>query len=234
MRVSSSSMDRPPYRSGSRRPSTSRFTPFRTRICTGPNLRDQAVELVADVLCGDVLDARAVLAEQDEAERALLVAEERLPGALAVCWHGAGAEELLHHARVAAGEPERGQEAQRDRSAVRDASPRAGLQRVGERVAEIELRPLAALERVAEADGGLEACAPADELLHGQVPEGLAREQPGLHDLAHPLPALPLGKRGEDGRVDQRVPRPVKRADEVLALREVDARLAAEAGVDLA
>ena len=48
-----------------------------------------------------------------------------------------------------------------------------------------------------------------------------------------PGPALAVWERLEQSRVDHRPRRPVEGADEVLALREVDRRLAADRGVDL-
>ncbi len=104
----------------------------------------------------------------------------------------------------------------------------------GEGVAEVERAPHVAVVGVAEADRGLEGRAAADELRVGQLPERLAGEQPRLHDLGHPVQALGGGQRRDQGRVDDRLRRPVEGADEVLSLREVDRGLAADAGVDLA
>ena len=82
-------------------------------------------------------------------------------------------------------------EAERDGLAVADAVVAGGrLERVRERVAEVQHRAVAAVVRVAEADGGLEGGAAADELVVGQLPERLAREQAGLHHLGHALAAL--------------------------------------------
>ena len=52
--------------------------------------------------------------------------------------------------------------------------------------------------------------------------------------LGEALPPLALGQRLEQRRVDHRARRPVERADEVLALGQVDAGLAADRRVDLA
>ena len=75
--------------------------------------------------------------------------------------------------------------------------------------------------------------AAADELVVGQIPQRLAREQAGLDDLGHALEALRRRERLEQRGIDDRADRPVERADEVLALRQVDARLAADRRVDL-
>ena len=81
--------------------------------------------------------------------------------------------------------------------------------------------------------GRLERGAAADELGVGQLPERLAREQPRLHDLGHAVQALGRRQRLEQGRIDHRPDRPVERADEVLALGQVDSGLAADRRVDL-
>ena len=59
-------------------------------------------------------------------------------------------------------------------------------------------------------------------------------EQPRLHELGHALAPLALGQRLEQRLVDDDARRPVERADEVLALGHVDRRLAADRRVDLA
>src|SRR5436189_5862639 len=139
MRLSSSSSVRPPYRLGSRRPSTSRLTPLRTvtRIRRGTLAGDQRVECRPHLLLRQLhVPARPVVVEQDEA--ALLVALQRRPGALAVDAHRLRGEDLLDRARVAPREAERGEEAERDGAAVRDAALVRGgrLERVREAVAE--------------------------------------------------------------------------------------------------
>ncbi len=118
--------------------------------------------------------------------------------------------------------------------AVRDALV-AGcrLERVRERVAEVQHLPLLVVVRVAQAERRLERGAAADELVVAQLPEGLAREQAGLHDLRETFTSLRLGQRLEQRRIDHGAHRPVERADEVLALRDVDRRLAADRRVDL-
>src|SRR5205823_5400291 len=75
--------------------------------------------------------------------------------------------------------------------------------------------------------------AAAYELPCFQLPEGLPREQARLHDLGHPLRTLVLRQRLERGRVDDGAGGPVERTDEVLTLRQVNRRLAADRGVDL-
>src|SRR5215218_9743456 len=92
MRVSSSSRLRPPYSSGSRRPSTSRFAPFRTSIRTAATLDgafDQRVERSPNVVVGqlDAGDGASRRLEEHESRasaRGLLVAPERCPGPLAL------------------------------------------------------------------------------------------------------------------------------------------------------
>ena len=95
------------------------------------------------------------------------------------------------------------------------------------------MRAVAAVVRVAEADGGLEGGAAADELVVGQLPERLVREEAGLHHLRHALAPLLRRQRLEQRGVDDRPDGPVEGADEVLALRQVDRGLAADRGVDL-
>jgi hypothetical protein len=83
--------------------------------------------------------------EEDEPRRAalgLLVARERGPGRVRVDGDGLGREHVLHDAALVreAREPQRRQEPERDRAAVRQRVARGRLERVGERVAEVELR----------------------------------------------------------------------------------------------
>jgi hypothetical protein len=61
----------------------------------------------------------------------------------------------------------------------------------------------------------------------------LSGEQPGLHDLGHALEPLGRGQRRQERGIDDRPRGPVERADEVLALRQVDRRLAADGRIDL-
>ena len=193
--------------------------------------RDQPIQFAAHVLRRD-FDVVAV--EENELEGALLVAQERLPRALAVDAHGLRLQQVLDDAGVTLGKPKRGEEAERDRLAVRDALVASGrLERVRERVAEVEHLPLAVVVRVAEADGRLEGGAAPDELVVGKLPQRLAGEQAGLHDLGHPLAPLRGRQRLEQRGIDHRAHRPVERADEVLALRQVDRGLAADRRVDL-
>src|SRR5438128_7668140 len=125
-----------------------RLTPLRTMTRTGAMLSgDQLVEGAADVLCGDVdVPARPLVTEQDEPKLAadgLLVALQRLPGALAVDAHRCRPQQLLHLADVLAGQAESREQAERDRLAVGDALVSCGrLERVRERVAEVEDLPL--------------------------------------------------------------------------------------------
>ena len=85
----------------------------------------------------------------------------------------------------------------------------------------------AAVVRVAQAERRLVRGGAA----HVERPAG---EQLGLDAARPPLAPLALGQRREQRLVDHDAHRPVERADEVLALRDVDRRLAADPGVDLA
>src|SRR4029079_1315814 len=100
----------------------SRLTPFSTSTCMTRNLRDQALELAAHLVCGPSLDVRAVVAEEDEVDRltgSLLVAQERLPGALAVDADGLRLELPLDLVRAKPGDPERGEQPERHRLSMR-------------------------------------------------------------------------------------------------------------------
>src|SRR5215471_7939640 len=183
MRLSSSAIESPPYTAGSRRPSMFRLTPLRTRMRTRAATLsgDEPVEGMPDVVGGDGdVDAWPVVVEEHEPELAaddLLVAPERRPRAVAVDADGLRIELLDDDVDVATRDAERGEEAERDGPAVRDALvPRRGLERVRERVPEIEHAPLSVVVRVAQAHGGLERCAAAHELVVGQLPERLAGE----------------------------------------------------------
>src|SRR3954447_7706477 len=179
---------------------------------------DQRVESRAN-LVGWKLDPGDRLARRLEEDKAwlpvarLLVPRQRRPGGVAVDGDGLRRERFLDRARVEPGEPQRSEQAERDRLAVSRAVVAAGgLERVREGVAEVQDLPLAALVRVAQADGGLERGAAANELCVRQLPERLAGEQPGLHHLGHPRPAL-LRREGLEQRgVDQRPLGPVEGA----------------------
>src|SRR6266480_2276254 len=101
-------MLRPPYILASRRPSTSRFTPLRTTTCIAAPYSasdDQTLELTAHLCRGMRLDVRAGVAEEDQVDRvaaSLLVAQERLPGALRVDAHRLRVELPFDHCGVAA------------------------------------------------------------------------------------------------------------------------------------
>ena len=110
---------------------------------------------------------------------------------------------------------------------MRQVEVGGGLERVRERVAEIQPVPRPAIVRVAQAERRLVGGRAA----HVEVAAG---EQLGLDALGLALPALALGQRLEERLVDHDARGPVERADEVLALRDVDRRLAADARVDLA
>src|SRR4029078_12971967 len=121
MRLSSSFRLRPPYTFGSRRASTSRFAPFRTRTCISRS-PDERIQSGPDLVRLARFDPRAVLAEQDQVDRvarALLVAEQRIPGAVPVDRDRLRVELPLDGGRVPPGEAEGRQQPERDRFAVR-------------------------------------------------------------------------------------------------------------------
>ncbi len=91
----------------------------------------------------------------------------------------------------------------------------------------------AVLPRIAKADRRLERRAAPHLLGPAALPHRLAEEKPRLHDLGEAVAELLVRERVEQRRVDDRLARPVERADEVLPLREVDSDLAADRGVDL-
>src|SRR6266566_5735002 len=181
-----------------------RLTPLRTMTRTGAMLSgDQRVEGAADVVRrhGNV-DPRPVVAEQNQPELSadcLLVALQRLPGALAVDANRSRPEQLLHRCRVAAGQAQCCEEAEGDRPPVGyPLVSGSRLERVRERVAEVQDLALGAVLGVAQADRGLEGGAAPDELVVRQLPEWRAREQAGLHDLGHPFAPLLCGERLEE------------------------------------
>ena len=67
----------------------------------------------------------------------------------------------------------------------------------------------------------------------GSSQSGSPASSPVFTTSAMPFEALRLGQRLEQRRIDHGPRRPVEGADEVLALRQVDRRLAADRGVDL-
>src|SRR4051812_47859446 len=97
---------------------------------------------------------------------------------------------------------------------------------------QIERLPRAAVEGIAEADRCLEGRAAANELFVRQLPERLAREEAGLDDLRHALAPLLVRERLEVARVDHGSHRPMKGAEEVLALGQVQGGLAADRSID--
>src|SRR5262245_33694296 len=127
-------------------------------VAAGGGLRDQTLELAADLVRGARLDSRATLSEQHEVDLSpapLLVAEQRLPGAPRVDAHGLRRELSLDRLGVAAREPERGEQAERDGLAVGQVEVGRRLERVPEGVAEVEPAPRAAIVRVPQAERSL-------------------------------------------------------------------------------
>ena len=144
----------PAVDAGSRRPSMSRLTPFRTRTC----IREiYAIPLeLATSSREPRLDVRAVVAEQHEVDRV---------AASASCRAAAPARRARGRPRPAAGraprstgagsrpgQPQRGEQAERDRLAVRQVEVGRRLERVRERVAEVEPRARPAVVRVPQAE----------------------------------------------------------------------------------
>ena len=115
-----------------------------------------------------------------------------------------------------------------------DGAVRPRLERVREGVPEIEQLAHPAVVRVPEAERRLVGGAAADELVVRQLPQRLAGEETGLDHLGQPLASVFLGQGREVVGVDDGADRPVEGADEVLALAQVDRRLAADRGVHLA
>ena len=108
-------------------------------------------------------------------------------------------ERLLDRVGRPSREPQRGEHAERHGAPVREVEVGRSLERVRERVPEVQRPANAAVERVADAERGLVGRAAPDELGVGQLPEPLAGEQPGLHDLGHPVQALGGGQRLDAG-----------------------------------
>src|SRR6476659_1508687 len=112
----------------------SRLTPLRTSTLTPAPPKnaqhflgwscDQPIEFAPHVCLGhgDV-PPRSLVAQKDETELAaahLLVALHRLPGAFAVDPGGPRSQQLFYDARVAAGEAERGEEAECNGTPMRE------------------------------------------------------------------------------------------------------------------
>ena len=122
------------------------------------SLRNQPFELAPHLVGRTRLDVGAVVAEQHEVDRvagALLVAEQRLPGALGVDVNGLRGELGLDLRRVAAREPQRREQPERDRLAVRQVVVGGRLERVAEGVAEVEPAARPVVVRILQADPGL-------------------------------------------------------------------------------
>src|SRR5918994_6806205 len=204
-------------------------------MLTGDELVERRANLGVRPL--DAEDRLAGRLEQDEARapvRTLLVAAQGVPRALAIDAHALRGERVVDDVGVEAGQPQRGAEAERDGMPVGHAFVSGGrLERMRERVAQVQHRALAVFVRIAEAYGCLVRGAAADELGLRELPERFAGEEPRLDDLREPLAPLALGQRLEQRGIDHGTNRPVERADEVLALRQVDPRLAADRRVDL-
>src|SRR4051812_39362093 len=101
----------------------SRLTPLSTATSTAPLSVDQLVERGAYVGLGHRANDGASVLEQDEPELAaahLLVAAHRGPRTVAVDLDGARVEQLLDRLRRAAGQPQRGEQPERDGLAVRE------------------------------------------------------------------------------------------------------------------
>src|SRR5919106_90060 len=225
---------------GSRRPSTSRLTPFRTTIRMQRTLCNQRVEGPAHGVVLQ-LDADAGLSwpvEQNELRSAvdrLLVSCEGGPRRVAVDPHGLWAENVLDrtHLLLEAGEPERREEPEGDRLPVREREAGGGLEGVRERVTEVELGALSPLDRVTEADRRLERRRPTDLLTELELPDRLPRQEAGLDDLGTSVLDLLSRQRREELGVDDHLRRPVECARQVLATLDVDRRLAADRRVHL-
>jgi hypothetical protein len=109
---------------------------------------------------------------------------------------------------------------------VREVEVGRRLERVRERVPEVQPLAHASVVRVAQAERRLVRRRGADV-------ERAAGEQLGLDPFGLALAPLAFRQGAEQRLVDHDPRRPVERADEVLALRDVDRRLAADGGVDL-
>src|SRR5580765_3435201 len=120
----------------------SRFTPLSTRICIGlGTLCDQPFELTADICSRPRLDAGTGIAEEDEVDLvagSLLVAQQRLPGALRVDPNRLRCELALDVGGVPARHPQGREQAERDGLPMRQVVVCGGLETVGERVPQVE------------------------------------------------------------------------------------------------
>ncbi len=107
---------------------------------------------------------------------ALLVAEERVPGAFAIDSDRLGREHLLDDLRRPAREAKRREQSERDRVAVAERVAGSGLERMRKRVPEVEDRPPSlALVRIGEDDGGLERGAGAGSSAPREAPRAPRR-----------------------------------------------------------
>ncbi len=146
------------------------------------------------------------------------------------------------------GKLERQRHAERDRFAMQQTlrEAGAGFERVAEGVAEIEQRAFAGLALVARDDAGLAAAAHRDGMLARRpagehiLPVRLKpgkkcgiAEQPVFGDLGIAGAEFARRQRVEQRRVGDHQRGLMKRADQILALRGVDAGLAADRGVHL-
>ena len=140
------------------------------------------------------------------------------------------------------GERQRGQQPEADRLAVAVALVAGdGLDRMPNRVAEVEGLAQAGVALVLGHDPQLDARAGEHEVAVGCAalarahapPQVAAGDQAGLDHLGPARRELLLRQRGERRRVGEHRRGLVVGADVVLALREVDAGLAAVGGVDL-
>src|SRR5262245_17858153 len=111
----------------------SKFTPLRTSTRTGRSLvGDQLVERPPHVGFVDLGHVAAVVAEENEPELTLLVAQERVPGSVAVDPHRLGCEHVLDNVRRPTRKPHRREQSKRDRVPMPKLVPRSGLERVSE------------------------------------------------------------------------------------------------------
>ena len=103
---------------------------------------------------------------------------------------------------------------------------------MGERVAVVEQCSSAALALVGGDDLGLDLHTPSDPLIERQCQQIVAGEEVVLRHLAQAATGLPIRKCGEGVEVADHARWLPERPDEVLSLREIDAGLATDGGVD--